>query len=128
MAATFPSAAYKSCFLKGLRRGTRSRSPLEVEHERPRAPSHYENDGYPPPAKDRRPGIAALKDSRTVAALASVNRALGRFLRGAGFEPTGFDSADSFLADERRHSFGCVLVDVHLKGMSGLELQRRCSR
>ena len=54
---------------------------------------------------------------------ASANRALGRFLRGAGFEPTGFDSAESFLADERRPSFGCVLVDVQLKGMSGLELQ-----
>jgi len=56
---------------------------------------------------------------------ASANRALGRFLRGAGFEPTGFGSAESFLADERRFSFGCVLLDVQLKGMSGLELQRQ---
>jgi FixJ family two-component response regulator len=42
---------------------------------------------------------------------------------GRRIEPTGFDSAESFLADERRPSFGCVLVDVQLKGMSGLELQ-----
>lgn len=55
----------------------------------------------------------------------SANRALGRFLRGAGFEPNCFDSAESFLADERRFSFGCVLLDVQLKGMSGLELQRQ---
>jgi FixJ family two-component response regulator len=56
---------------------------------------------------------------------ASLKHALGRFLRGAGFEPTGFNSAESFLADERRPSLGCVLADVHLKGMSGLELQRQ---
>jgi FixJ family two-component response regulator len=56
---------------------------------------------------------------------ASATRALGRFLRGAGFEPTAFDSAESFLADERRSSFSCLLADVQLKGMSGLELQRQ---
>jgi len=33
---------------------------------------------------------------------ASANRALGRFLLGAGFEPTGFDSAETFLGDQRR--------------------------
>jgi FixJ family two-component response regulator len=32
----------------------------------------------------------------------SANRALGRLLRGAGFEPSGFDSAESFLADRSR--------------------------
>ena len=56
---------------------------------------------------------------------ASANRALGRLLRGAGFEPSGFDSAESFLADPRRPTFGCLLVDIQLTGMSGLELQRR---
>jgi FixJ family two-component response regulator len=56
---------------------------------------------------------------------ASANRALGRFLRGAGFDPTGYDSAESFLADQMRSSFGCVLVDLQLTGMSGLELQRQ---
>jgi len=56
---------------------------------------------------------------------ASANRALGRLLRGAGFEPSGFDSAESFLADPMRPTFGCLLVDIQLTGMSGLELQRR---
>ena len=56
---------------------------------------------------------------------ASANRALGRLLRGAGFQPTGFDSAESFLADPSRAAFGCLLVDIQLTGMSGLELQRR---
>ena len=56
---------------------------------------------------------------------ASANRALGRFLRCAGFEPTGFDSTENFLADQRRSSFGCVLVDMQLTGMTGMELQRQ---
>ena len=56
---------------------------------------------------------------------ASANRALGRLLRGAGFEPRGFDSAESFLADPTRTFFGCLLVDIQLTGMSGLELQRQ---
>jgi len=56
---------------------------------------------------------------------ASANRALGRLLRGAGFEPSGFDSAESFLADPKRPTFACLLVDIQLTGMSGLELQRQ---
>lgn len=56
---------------------------------------------------------------------ASANRALGRLLRGAGFDPSGFDSAESFLAAPARSSFGCLLVDIQLTGMSGLELQRQ---
>jgi FixJ family two-component response regulator len=54
----------------------------------------------------------------------SANRALGRLLRGCGFEPSGFESAESFLADPSRPSFGCALIDLQLTGMSGLELQR----
>ena len=56
---------------------------------------------------------------------ASANRALGRLLRGAGFEPIGFDSAESFLAAPTRPSFACLLIDIQLTGMSGLELQRK---
>ena len=56
---------------------------------------------------------------------ASANRALGRLLRGAGFDPKGFGSAETFLADPARTSFGCLLVDIQLTGMSGLELQRQ---
>ncbi len=56
---------------------------------------------------------------------ASANRALGRLLRGAGFEPSGFESAESFLAAPARSAFACLLVDIQLTGMSGLELQRQ---
>lgn len=54
---------------------------------------------------------------------ASANRALGRLVRSAGFEPTSFDSAESFLGYPARVSFRCLLVDIQLTGMSGLDLQ-----
>ncbi len=56
---------------------------------------------------------------------ASANRALGRVLRGAGFAPRSFDSAESFLADPLRSSFACLLMDIQLTGLSGFDLQRR---
>jgi FixJ family two-component response regulator len=55
---------------------------------------------------------------------ASANRALQRLLRGCGFEPQGFDSAERFLGDPAHSSFACLLLDIQLDGMSGLELQR----
>ena len=55
----------------------------------------------------------------------SANRALGRLFRGAGFEPEGFASAEQFLAEPSRRSFTCLLVDIELSGMSGLDLQRQ---
>jgi FixJ family two-component response regulator len=54
----------------------------------------------------------------------SANRALARLLRGAGFTSNSFYSAESFLADPARSDFACLLLDVQLTGMSGLDLQR----
>jgi FixJ family two-component response regulator len=68
------------------------------------------------------------KDPNSVAIIdadASAGVAMGRMLRGAGFSPSTFTSAEAFLDDERRSSFGAVLLDIQLPGMSGLELQRR---
>ena len=55
---------------------------------------------------------------------ASVSRSLSRLLRLAGFEATAFASAEEFLADGKRGRFRCLLLDVQLHGMSGLEMQR----
>ena len=56
---------------------------------------------------------------------ASANRALARLVRSAGYAPSSYYSAESFLADSARSSFACLLLDVQLTGMSGLDLQRR---
>lgn len=55
---------------------------------------------------------------------ASANRALARLVRSAGFTSSSFYSAESFLADPSRSSFTCLLLDIQLTGMSGLDLQR----
>ena len=57
----------------------------------------------------------------------SLCRSLSRLLRLAGYEPCAFRSAEDFLADAARSRFGCVLVDIQLGGMSGLDLQRAMS-
>jgi FixJ family two-component response regulator len=55
----------------------------------------------------------------------SVRRGLERLLRSAGFSVVTFVSAEQFLAMCRRELLSCVLLDVHLTGMTGLELLAR---
>ena len=50
--------------------------------------------------------------------------ALGRLLRAGGFEAALFDGAEAFLAACRGTDPLCLIVDVHLGGMSGLDLQQ----
>ena len=49
--------------------------------------------------------------------------ALGRLLRAAGFEPVLFESAEAYL--DASPAPTCIVVDVQLPGMSGIELQQR---
>jgi FixJ family two-component response regulator len=55
----------------------------------------------------------------------SVRRTMSRLLRAAGFQPITFGSAEEFLADPVRPHFTCLLVDVRLGGMSGIDMWRR---
>ena len=56
---------------------------------------------------------------------AAVRRSLFRLLQIEGCEPEMFDSAEAFLARQQPKSHGCLLLDVTLPGLDGLELQRR---
>jgi FixJ family two-component response regulator len=49
--------------------------------------------------------------------------ALGRLLQADGFEPALFDSAEAFVASALDRRWLCLVVDVQLTGMSGLDLQ-----
>ena len=53
---------------------------------------------------------------------ASVCRSLARLLQLSGYQPIMFESAEQFLSDPVRAHFGCLLVDVQLGGMTGLEM------
>jgi FixJ family two-component response regulator len=50
--------------------------------------------------------------------------ALGRLLRAQGFTVESFHSGESFLARKGDERIDCLLLDINLDGMSGLELQR----
>jgi FixJ family two-component response regulator len=55
----------------------------------------------------------------------SLCRSFGRLLRTAGFQPITYSSAEAFLEDSKRPQFDCLVLDIQLGGMSGLELSRR---
>ena len=55
----------------------------------------------------------------------SLRRALGRVLRGPGWNVEGFASAEAFLERLPFRGIGCVLLDVNMPGLSGPELQAR---
>jgi FixJ family two-component response regulator len=52
----------------------------------------------------------------------SVCASLSRLLRLERFHPIDYGSAEAFLADDRRPRFDCLVLDIRLGGMSGLEL------
>ena len=52
-------------------------------------------------------------------------RSFARLLRAAGMQPITYPSAEAFLADTKHPQFDCLVPDIQLTGMSGLELQRQ---
>lgn len=53
----------------------------------------------------------------------SVRRSLSRLARAAGFSSQAFSSAREFLEHVPFDSEGCLILDVRMPEMSGLELQ-----
>jgi FixJ family two-component response regulator len=56
---------------------------------------------------------------------AGMSKAIGRLLRAAGYEPVVFSSAEDLLQTDAGNSAACFVLDIHLPGLSGFELQRR---
>jgi len=52
-----------------------------------------------------------------------VCRAVGRLVRGAGYEVREFNSAHDFLEAHEPEPLGCVLLDVTMPDVDGLQLQ-----
>lgn len=55
----------------------------------------------------------------------SICRSMRRLLCAAHFQPITYSSAECFLADTKHPHFDCMVLDIQLGGMSGLELSRR---
>lgn len=54
----------------------------------------------------------------------SVRESLELLIKSAGWQPETFASAQEFLARSRPTGPCCLVLDVTLPGLSGLELQR----
>ncbi len=71
----------------------------------------------------------AVAPHRTLVAIveddASSRTAMGRLLRAEGFDTALFDSAEAFMASPQVPSPACLILDVQLPGMSGIELQEQ---
>jgi FixJ family two-component response regulator len=50
---------------------------------------------------------------------------LDNLIRSFGFRVQGFSSAEAFLNSDQVRDTACLILDVRMPGMSGLELQRQ---
>ncbi|WP_119273716.1 response regulator transcription factor [Taklimakanibacter deserti] len=55
----------------------------------------------------------------------SVREATKGLVRSLGYTAATFESAEEFLNSERRYDTSCVIADVQMPGLSGVEMQRR---
>ena len=62
-------------------------------------------------------GIIAVVDDDQ-----SVRRALVRLLWAMGYQVVGYASGEEFLVAARSREFDCLLLDIQLNGMSGLDV------
>jgi len=65
------------------------------------------------------PYVAVVDDDE------SLCRSLTRLLRASGMRSKSYRSAAAFLEDGGGERFDCLILDIQLDGMSGIELQER---
>jgi FixJ family two-component response regulator len=53
----------------------------------------------------------------------SIRNAMSSLVRSLGYDALTFGSAEAFLAFPRLHETSCLVLDVQMPGMSGLDLQ-----
>jgi FixJ family two-component response regulator len=54
-----------------------------------------------------------------------MRRALQGLLKAVGLQARAFASAEEFLESGHQHDTACLIADIRMSGMSGLELQTR---
>jgi FixJ family two-component response regulator len=55
----------------------------------------------------------------------SLRNSLNNLIRSVGFRVQGFPSAEAFLNSNQFHDTACLILDVRMPGMNGLDLQRQ---
>jgi FixJ family two-component response regulator len=69
---------------------------------------------------ERRPCTVAVVEDDP-----SMRRGVERLLNAHGYSTVGYSSAEAFMSRDAASKIDCLVLDVHLDGMSGIELQRR---
>lgn len=69
-----------------------------------------------------KPLVAVVDDEE------SVGRALARLVRSAGLDAVVFSSGEDFLETLTTMNPDCVLLDLHMPGLSGFDVQDRIAR
>jgi FixJ family two-component response regulator len=54
----------------------------------------------------------------------STRKSTTLLIESFGFQAAGFESAESLLKSGQLHQTSCLIVDVQMPGMNGLQLQR----
>src|SRR5580693_5705514 len=70
-------------------------------------------------SKRRAKMVAVVEDDE------SFRAALQRLLKSGGFSVRSFGSAEDFLNSGQQHKTGCLVADIRMPGMSGLDLQAK---
>lgn len=55
----------------------------------------------------------------------ALRNSLDDLIRSLGFRTQGFPSAEAFLSSNQPRDTACLILDVRMSGMSGLDLQRQ---
>ena len=66
----------------------------------------------------KKPLVSIVEDDRF------FRESMGRLMRSLGYTVEAFPSAGDFLASPRLNETACLIADVHMPGMTGIELNR----
>jgi FixJ family two-component response regulator len=69
--------------------------------------------------ENTKPRLAVVDDD------AGIRNALGKLLRASGFDVEAFSSAEEFLEKPWPSPAACLILDLHLPGLSGFDLCER---
>src|ERR1700723_2844360 len=87
--------------------------------------SPFSTSGYAGPAPAPASGRPVLSTVPVISVVdddASVRAATSKFLRSHGYAVQAYSSAEHFLQSGRLNDTSCVIADLQMPGMSGLEL------
>lgn len=84
--------------------------------------SHARKMGDQPLTHDGEPAIVYLIDED-----GPVLQAMSRLIHAAGLQPVTFDSEDDFLNSTLKSRHACVVADLSMSGVAGLDLPAKLS-